>query len=82
MWRLVGTITNPTNSHTKAVSKNLIDLTQFGVSCSSEVPDVTDVLQSPTGAPEGSEQSEAEIDETTGSHQPACSGSPAQVTSV
>lgn len=52
------------------------------VSRSSEVPDVTDVLWSPAGPPEGSEQSEAETNETTGSHQPARSGSPAQVSAL
>lgn len=52
------------------------------LSCSSEVPDITDVLQSFAGPPEGSEQSEAETDETTGSHQPARSGSPAQVSAL
>lgn len=52
------------------------------VSCSSEVPDVAAVLRSPAGPPEGSEQSEAETDETSGSDQPARSGSPAQVTAV
>lgn len=52
------------------------------LSCSSEVPHVAEVLWSPAGPPEGSEQSEAEADETSGPNQPACSGSPAQVTLV
>lgn len=50
------------------------------VSCSSEVPDVADVLYSPAERLEGPEHSETEADETSGSNQPAGSGSPAQVT--
>lgn len=47
--------------------------------CSSQVPDVANVLWAPAGRPEGPEQPETETDEAAGSHQPGHPGSPAQV---